>query len=463
MYASALRNEIKGEVLEESSPGYDAALAGLLWNQLRADRRPALIIRVRDEQDVVKAVKFANSNGLRVVARGGGHSWCGLAVRSGGMLIDLEQLNQVTVEPALMRASVQPFVSNREIIRHLQPHGFAFPTGHCPQVKLSGYLLSGGIGWNAGSWGHACLSVNAVDIVTAEGELVRANTASHSELFWAARGGGAGFPGIAVRYHLRLYRMPKAIFESSYYYPLEYIREIGEWAWTVADKLPTWVEFTLFMLSAPTQFATRCASMNGKVCQITATAFADDAAEAAAALALLEHCPVRKQCLAAEVNEPSNFTKLFAASGAMWPEKLRSRVETLWSNTSPGEMLLAARDHFITTVSPETLILVAIYPSWVSGVPGRPNTAFSMSAKAYSGLWTMWRDSADDIVNSQWHEKMMSIFKPYMLGHYLGETDVVEDPIRAAESFAKSNWMRLQKLRSELDPKGLFQGFDGGL
>ncbi|MBV8771329.1 MAG: FAD-dependent oxidoreductase [Deltaproteobacteria bacterium] len=123
MTATALRNEIKGEVLEQSSPGFDAALAGLLWNQLRADRRPDVIIRVRDEQDVVKAVKFADSNGLRVVARGGGHSWCGLAARNGGMFIDLEQLNEIVVEPALRRASIQPFVSLYPAAQLLRPHG----------------------------------------------------------------------------------------------------------------------------------------------------------------------------------------------------------------------------------------------------------------------------------------------------------------------------------------------------
>jgi FAD binding domain len=257
----------------------------------------------------------ADANHQRVVARGGGHSWCGLAVRSGGMLIDLARLNKVTFEPGLMRATVQPFVSNRDVIAHLEPHGLAFPTGHCPQVKLSGYLLSGGIGWNSGFWGPACHSVEAIDVVTAKGELVRVSDYSHPELFWAARGGGAGFPGIAVCYHLRLYRMPETICESS----------------------------------------------------------------------------------------------------------------------------------------------------WDNGVPGATDTAFSMTGKAYGGLWTMWSDSADDIANCQWHDKMMSILKPFAIGHYLGETDIVEDPGLAAKCFAKSHWLQLQRVRSELDPNGLFQGFEGGL
>ena len=463
MDVAVLRNEIRGEVLQESDTGYQPALDGMLWNRLRADRRPALIVRVHDEEDVVKSVRFADANGLRVVARGGGHSWCGLAVRTGGMLIDLARLNEVKIEPKLMRARVQPFVSNRDVIAHLEPYGLAFPTGHCPQVKLSGYLLSGGIGWNSGFWGPACHSVEAIDVVTAKGELVRTNSENRPELFWAARGGGAGFPGIAVSYHLRLYRMPQQISEKSYYYPLEHIREIGDWAQAAAEKLPSWVELTLFMLSAPAKLAERCASMNRKVCKITATAFADDRVKAASAFEPLETGPIRERCLAEEFDQATSFPKLFDGAGAAWPEKLRNRVETLWSNSSLGEMLSAAGEHFITTPSPATLLLIALYPGWADGVPGAPDTAFSMTGKAYGGLWTMWSDSDDDIANCRWHDQMMSILQPFTIGHYLGETDIVEDRSRAAKCFAKSHWEHLQELCSELDPKRLFQGFDGGL
>ncbi len=463
MNATTLRKIIRGEVLDQSIPAYESVLSGMLWNQLRADRRPDLIVRVSNEQDVVHTVRFAEAKGLRVVARGGGHSWCGLAVRNGGIVIDLELLKEVKVEPEAMRARIQPCVSNRDLIGHLEPHGLAFPTGHCPQVKASGYLLSGGIGWNAGEWGHACHSIEAIDIVTAQGELVRSDISNHPDLFWAARGGGAGFPGVAVGYHLRLYPMPRAIFESTYYYQLEHIKELGDWAWSMAEQLPKWVEFTILLLSAPAEFASQCASTSGKVCLIKASAFADDPVEATNALALLENFALRQECLSAQLNQATSFTNLFDASGAMWPEGLRSRAESLWSNALSGEMLLAASKHFVNCPSPATVMLVSLYPGWEQGVPDRPDTAFSISAKAYAGLWTMWRNSADDAINNRWHDEMMSIFRPFTIGHYLGETDIVEDRSRTQACFASSNWKRLQKLRGELDPKGLFQGFDGGI
>jgi len=463
MDTSTLQRSIHGQVLDKSSPGFEQVLTGMLWNQLSPNRHPDLIVRAEDERDVVEAVKFAAANSLRVAARGGGHSWCGLAVRQGGMLIDLERLCRVTMDPAARRAAIEPVVSNREIIASLEPQGLAFPVGHCPEVKASGYLLSGGIGWNAGVWGHACHSVEAIDVVTARGELVRADSSANTELFWAARGGGPGFPGIAVRYHLALYPMPKAIFGSTYYYPLEHIKEVGDWVFNVAEQLPRWIEFTIFMLTAPPSLASRCGAMNGKVCMITATAFADHVAEAAAGLALLENGPLRSECLSKSVNQPTNFTELLNLSGSMWPPNLRSRVETLWSNSSTGDILLATREHFIKTPSPATVMLFALYPGWASGVPGRPETAFSMCAKVYGGPWTMWPRVEDDEVNSQWHDHNMSILRRFTVGHYLGETDIIEEPNRARDAFSPKNWERLQELRKKLDPQGLFQGFDGGL
>jgi FAD/FMN-containing dehydrogenase len=463
MEIGVLQANIRGEVLDKSSAGYQAALSALLWNQLRADRFPDVIVRAKDDEDVVQAVKFAAANGLRVTARGGGHSWCGLAVRHGGMVIDLEALCDVTIDPVGRTAEIQPFISNRDLIAKLEPYGLAFPAGHCAEVKASGYLLSGGIGWNAGAWGHACHSIEAIDIVTAGGELVRADDSRNSELFWAARGGGAGFPGIAVRYHLRLYPMPRCIATSTYYYPLECIKEVGDWADKIVDQLPPWIEFTVFMLTAPAALAARCAATNGKLCMITATAFADGPAEAAAALAKLERSPFDRECLARTLNLQTSFTQLFDVSSSMWPTNLRARVEALWSQSSPGEILSSVRDHFINTPSPATVMLFGLYPGWAKGVPAGRDSAFSMCAKVYGGPWTMWDGRQADAANNQWHDETIAMLRRFTVGHYLGETDIVEDPTRASESFAAANWERLDKLRDQLDPKHLFQGFDGGL
>jgi FAD/FMN-containing dehydrogenase len=113
------------------------------------------------------------------------------------MLIDLLRLNEVKIDPAARTAAIQPIVSNRDMMRLLEPYQLAFPVGHCPQVKASGYLLSGGIAWNASQWGQAALSVTAAEMVTAKGELITASAGQNADFFWAARGAGAGMFAMA--------------------------------------------------------------------------------------------------------------------------------------------------------------------------------------------------------------------------------------------------------------------------
>ncbi len=463
MDIAAIRRRIEGEVIGRTEATYETVLAEMLWNQLKPDRHPAVIVRVRTDGDVAEAVHCAREQGLRVTARGGGHSWAGLAVRNGGMLIDLSRLNEVTVDAATHTGTTQPSVSNRELMRTLSAHGLAFPVGHCPTVKASGFLLSGGIGWNSGQWGPACLSVEGIDLVTAGGQLLHASARQNADLFWAARGAGAGFFAVATRYHLRLYPLPQAIHSSVYYYPVGRVQEVGAWLGTIADRLPKFVELSVFLLTAPPALAARCASSGGKVCMVTANAFASTPAEAAAALAPLDTCPVLPECLAQTICEPTPFQSLFDTSGSMWPENHRSQVETLWSSRPTVELLVAIRDHFLRTPSAKTLVLFAIYPGWAEGAPPRKDAAFSMAARTYGGLWTTWERAADDAANIAWHREAMTIVKRFTAGHYLGETDIVDDPARAEASFAPASFTRLQSLRRQYDPEGLFHGFTGGL
>ncbi len=100
------------------------------------------------------------------------------------MMIDLTNLNQViSIDEKAQKAVVQPIISNRDIQMHLNAKGMAFPSGHCPQVKLSGYLLSGGMAWNQGVWGPGVGSVEAIELVTPDGELITADKDRNTDYF----------------------------------------------------------------------------------------------------------------------------------------------------------------------------------------------------------------------------------------------------------------------------------------
>jgi FAD/FMN-containing dehydrogenase len=456
--AAMLASTIKGQVLTASDPRFEEAASGV-WNRLGpVERRPDIIVRAAEEDDVARAVRFAGQHGLKVAVRGGGHNWANPSLRRGGMMIDLSLLNQVvSVDTGARRAVAQPYVSNREIQARLNPLGLAYPSGHCPQVKMSGYLLSGGMSWNHGVWGPGTGSVEAIELVTAQGERILADKNHHSDYFWAARGAGPGFFGVALRYHLKLYELPRAITCSSYVYPLGEATTVARWLESLAPKLPPSVELTLFLLEAPEGMGGKLPpGDNGKACLVTATMFADTAHEAKETLGLLDTCPVIEKCVASEHPAPCTFEGLFDASGALWPEGMRNSVDALFSNAPLGELVEAVQGHITASPSPATLILFAVYTG-PDGAPKLPEGAsFSMTARYYGGPWTMWTDPGQDQANTAWHEACVTRLAPYTAGHYVSETNTTTHPEYVRRSYSEASWQRLQDLRRKHDPDGVF-------
>ena len=461
MNIDALKKACRGLVVAAGEPDFHKAVYGGLWNKRQPDRAPGVVVRVADENDVIAAIRFAKENRLKVVVRGGGHNWCQPTLRNGGLLIDLTDLNKViSIDVEARRAVVQPIISNREAQKILNAKGLAFPSGHCPQVKLSGYLLGGGMAWNPSVWGSGAESVEAIELVTANGELITASERENPDYFWAARGSGSGFFGVVTRYHLKLHPLPRAIHGSTYYYSLDDAEAVGTWLGKTAASLSPSVELSLFLVEAPAELKEKAASDGGKICMVTGAAFADTPAEARLSLQPLEGCPVK--CLSGSFATPLVFEQLFDASGALWPEGVRARVEATFSNSSPGEMVKVIREHMTKSPSPTTVVLFTIFTG--PNIPAPlPVAAYSMSAKVYGGPWTMWWDEAGDQANTEWHHECAALLRPFNTGYYIGESDTVVRPSNAVQAFKPENWQRLADLRGKHDPDGVFFGYFDGL
>jgi len=460
----ALQSKFKGKLLTPEDADFNKVAFGGLWNEIHPKRAPQLIAQVNDENDIAHVIKYARANKLKVSVRGGGHNWCSPSVRNSGILIDLTRMNKViSIDAKTRKAVMQPIISNREVQAALKPYDLAFPTGHCPPVKLSGYLLSGGMCWNQGVWGPAVGSVEAIELVTSDGELIVASADQNQDYFWAARGAGPGLFAVATRYHLKLYPLPKAIATSLYYYPYEDMEAICDWLGPLARQLPTNVELSFGILSAPSKLADKCKSSNGKTCCVSATVFADSEAEAHAALSPLENCPMIDKRLSKSVQQPADFESLFDASGALWPPKLRCDVDALFYNSTLTDIAKAIKDHFLTSPSPKALVFISVFTGENVPVPPPVDTAFSMTGNLYGGPWTMWQKQTDDAQNKEWHEKCVQLLSPHVCGHYVSESNTVEHPDFAKASYKEANWERLAQLRKKYDPEGIFFAYSDGL
>jgi FAD/FMN-containing dehydrogenase len=162
-------------MIRRGDPGYEQARVGRIFNARRPARYPAAIQLADDAGDVAAGVRLTRAENLTVSVRSGGHSWAAWSLRDDALLIDLGGLNGLDYDEATGVVVAGPAVrGGRDLSPFLAERGRAFPGGHCPSVGLGGYLLQGGQGWNGRRMGWACESVVAVDVVTADGSLLRA-------------------------------------------------------------------------------------------------------------------------------------------------------------------------------------------------------------------------------------------------------------------------------------------------
>ncbi len=278
--AEQLRGTITGNVVARAEESYEIWRQSMVWTALKPERYPDLIVQPKSDAEVAAAVKFARANQLKVAVRSTGHSGCHSGVRDGGMLIDLGGFREVTIDVGTQRAAIGPAITGRELQQQLGEEGLAFPVPHCGSVGMGGYLLGGGQAWNGAVWGgRACFSIRAMDMVTADGELIRVDDESHPELMWAARGVGPAFFGIITRFHLKVYPLPKAITTSTYVWSLDRAVAASAWMAKLAETQPAHVESLAFMAQAPAGFAEQTAP-HGRAIYVAVTAFVDSAREA---------------------------------------------------------------------------------------------------------------------------------------------------------------------------------------
>ena len=182
-------------------------------------------------------------------------------------------------------AVVGPGKGGSVLAAELDELGLFFPAGHCKGVRIGGYLLQGGYGWNSRVYGPACESVLGLDVVTADGEKLYIDADHHPDLYWAARGSGPGFFAVVTAFHLKLYPKPAVFANAVYVYSADYIDEVYTWARAVSADVDRRVEFQILMSRAMPFMGLDepCLTVVGPV-------FADSEQEAADALAFMETC-----------------------------------------------------------------------------------------------------------------------------------------------------------------------------
>jgi len=232
-----LGESMTGPVLLSGHPQYDSARK--IWNGMH-DRRPALIARCMNSEDVSNAVTFARERELLVAVRGGGHSWPGKSVCDDGIMIDLSLMNTVAADPEARRARARGGSLLNALDAAALEHGLVTTAGVVSHTGVGGFTLGGGMGRLNRKYGLAVDNLRSAEIVTADGQVRRVSDEQEADLFWAIRGGGGNF-GVVTEFEFELHLFERNVLSGNIVWPVAQARDVlefyGGWYQGLSDEM----------------------------------------------------------------------------------------------------------------------------------------------------------------------------------------------------------------------------------
>jgi FAD/FMN-containing dehydrogenase len=434
--ADALTGALKGKIYYKGDPAYEIQRRGATFNARKPNRFPSAIVLAENVDDVIGAVKLAKERGWQVSTRSGGHSFTGSHTRENAVMINISKMKELSVDPKARIAKVSPAWLGDQFNRVLaEQYQLMFPTAHDPGVGLGGFVMCGGHGLNSRLWGPGCANLQALDVVTADGELIHADENQNSDFLWAARGSGPGFFGVAVRYYLNLHPLPTSRKSSIYTFSPDVLDELATWLGNTQNSFPRFLESILIGGTA-----------DGKpALTLAGNSLGYSEKEVDEALDLLESAPVAKKAASRHVRVP------FATGGAI---KLGTQqiLDGVWTSAPPDKILSAGRDAFLKFPTPQSFML------WLHWGPVQKlkDMAYSLQGDVYLSPNAIYYDAADDERCAAWSAGIMDKLKPISNGSQMNDENM---PSNKGPYLSREAAARLETMRAKYDPERRFASF----
>lgn len=436
--AGELAANFRGQILKPTDAAYEDARR--VHNGL-VDKRPALIARCHGVADVVEALDVSRRLGLEVAVRGGGHDLAGRATIDDGVVIDLSPMKGIHVDPESRTVWAQGGVTWGELNRETQLHGLAVTGGVVSSTGIAGLTLGGGVGWLMGKYGLALDNLRAVNLVTADGKVLRASKNQEPELFWALRGGGGNF-GVATSLEYELHPVGPIIMGGPTH-PIESARAVVEFFRDIAPSLAD--EQTLYatLTHAPEGSGKEVAALVTSQCGPL-----EGAEKAMQPLKQFAHPIV-------DAVGPIPYCKLNQMLDANFPKGALN----YWKSSFLTELNDAAIDAMIRCFarrpSTKAQLLLENFHGAVTRIEVS-DTAFPHRREGYNFLvLAQWMRPEESDACVAWAREMYEEMQPFFAAgryvNYLDDDDTGE-PIAAYGS----NYRRLQQIKARYDPTDFF-------
>ena len=446
-----LGGSLRGELVLPTSSGYDTARR--IWNGA-VDRRPACIARCAGVADVVAAVRVARECHLEIAVRGGGHNVAGTAACDDGIVIDLSAMRGVWVDPAGRTAWVQGGALWGDVDHETQAHGLATTGGIVGHTGVGGLTLGGGIGFLMRRYGLTVDNLLAAEVVTAEGNIVRASADEHSDLFWALRGGGGNF-GVVTSFRLALH-------------PVGPIVLAGPVFWAADDTIDVLRFYRDFAAEAPDEL--------GSVIRLgTVPPLADIPEDLHWRPAIAVVC-----CYAGAVEDGDRALRALRRLGAPLVDLLAPRPYTAFQGGFDDTVLHGWHYYWKATnlvgLSDDAIAVIADH-AYAAGSPRSYTAMFHLGgavarvpqdATAYAA-----RDVAHNIIidavslpgeprvaaaETAWARRFLEALQPHRAGSvYINFLDSDDDATRVREAYGDRIHRRLAQVKARYDPDNVFR------
>ena len=443
----ALRSTIEGQVILPGDSGYDESRT--IWNAL-FDRRPAIIIKSLNPEDVVEAVKFGKHNNLMIAVKGGGHNSAGTAICDDGLMIDLSLMQKVDIDAINETVRVQGGCLLGTVDQATQKHGLAVSLGIISHTGVGGLTLGGGFGWISRKYGLSVDNLISAEMVTANGDIVTVSASENPDLFWAIRGGGGNF-GIVTSFEFRAAKIGTEVYSGLVVKKFDDLKEYMQFHREYLRKLPD--EMTIWMVvrhAPPLPFLPE--EIHGKLVILLPFAWLGDPREGEKLIQ-----PIR------------DLKKTLGDGSGLKPW-------TAWQSGFDGLVEPGARNywksHHIRHLYDECIDIINLYALKMPGeeceillphMEGAPSriqpdaTAFPHRNTPFLlNIHARWQHAVDDNECITWATEFYEATKPYSRGVYVNFLSE-EGADRVKDAYTKNVWEKLVNAKNKWDPTNLFR------
>jgi FAD/FMN-containing dehydrogenase len=439
---SELRDAIKGRVIGPADSGYDDARTVFVGG---IDRRPAAIVRVAGSDDVAQAVLLARDTGVELAVRSGGHSAVGHSTTDGGIVVDVSEMKAFDIDVASRTVWADAGLTAGEYSAAAAAHGLATGFGDTASVGIGGITLGGGIGYLVRKHGLTIDDLVAAEVVTAEGEILTADTESHPDLFWALRGGGGNF-GVVTRFRFRLHDVSNFV-GGMLLLPAtpSLITDFIAAADAAPGELST---IANVMVAPPMPFVPEEA--HGRLVIMALVAYAGNVEESERAIA-----PLRALAPPlADFVRPISYPEIYPPDEQGYHPMAAGRnlfVDAL--DHSVAETIVA---HLEDSTAPMRVAQLRVLGGAAARVPATATAFVHRTRPIMVNVAAVYQDPSERPAHEEWTERFATVLRKGDPSAYIGFVgDEGPEKIRAA--YPGPTWERLQAVKARYDPANLFR------